>query len=237
MSVLSIIQDYCRLHALSVPSSIIGSTDTGVNQLYAILNEILSEIVTESKFNITTQECTFVAIANEDQGLITTLAPNGYQFAIFETFFDRTLMRPLFGPLNETEWQEIKALPSAGIMYRYRIRQNHLLFDPVPTAPFSTIAFEYMSSWCVTSSTGTLKATITADNDLFVFPENIIRKGMMYRWKQIKGLPYQADETKYWNLLNNYIAKDKVKRRINVACGQPVDVKPGVFVPLSSWNV
>lgn len=237
MTVLSIIQDHCRLHALSVPSGVIASTDTTVAQLLACLNETLGELVTESDFNVTTQESVFVATAAQDQGAMSTLAPFGYQFAIFETFFDRTLRRPLYGPLTETEWQELMALPTAGVWYKYRIKLNHLLFDPVPTAPFSTIAFEYMSSWCVKSAAGVLQSGIVADTDTFVFPENIVRKGMMFRWKQIKGLPYQADETKYYNLLNNYIAKDKVKRRINVSEGVPDDLRPGIFVPSNTWSV
>lgn len=235
MSLLSIIQDHCKLHSLNVPTSIIGSADTSVVQFQAIVKETLEELVTESNFNVTTQEATFVTIANSDQGAMTTLAPNGYQFMIFETFFDRTLRRPLYGPVSETEWQELKALPSAGVFYKYRIRLDHLYLDPTPAAPFSTMAFEYMSSWCVKSSTGTLKSGLTDDTDVFVFPENIVRKGLLFRWKQIKGLPYQADETQYYNLLNNYIAKDKVKRRIDVSEGAPVDLKPGVFVPSSSW--
>ncbi len=237
MSLLSIIQDHCRIHALSVPSSVIGSNDTNTQQLYAIVKELLEELVTESKFNVTTRETSFVMTAAEDQGAMTTLAPYGYQYAIFETFFDRTLMRPLTGPLDETEWQQLKAMPTAGPLYRFRIRGGHLLLDPVPTAPLSTIAFEYMSSWAVTDSSGTPKAVLTDDGDLFAFPENIVRKGMMFRWKQIKGLPYQADEMKYYNLLNNYISRDKVKRRINVADGAPVDVRPGIFVPSGSWNL
>lgn len=235
MSLLSIIQDHCKLHSLNVPSAIIGSLDTSVIQFQAIVQEVLSELVTESDFNVTTQEAVFVTIASEDQGAIQTLAPNGYQFMIFETFYDRTQRRPLFGPMSETEWQELKALPTAGICYKYRIRQDHILLDPAPAAPFSTMAFEYMSSWYVKSSAGVLKAAVTSDDDVFIFPENIIRKGLLFRWKQIKGLPYQADETQYYNLLNNYIAKDKVKRRINVADGEPVDLKPGIFVPTNSW--
>ncbi len=236
MSLLSIIQSHARLHAISVPSSVIGSTDTNTLQLYEILNEVLGEIVTESKFNVTTQEATHTLIASQDQGALATLCPNGYQFAIFETFYDRTLMRPLVGPLTESEWQSLMALPAAGPLYRFRILQDHLLIDPVPAAPFSLIAWEYMSSWCVKSSAGTLKAAMSADDDVFVFPENILKRGLSYRWKQIKGLPYQADETAYWNMLNNYIAKDKVKRRINVG---EIDrtARPGIMVPMYSWNV
>ena len=90
MSLLSIIQSHARLHAISVPSSVIGSTDTNTLQLYEIMIELLGEIVTESKFNVTTQEATHTLIASENQGALATLCPSGYQFAIFETFYDRT---------------------------------------------------------------------------------------------------------------------------------------------------
>lgn len=237
MTALSIIQDHCRIHALSIPTGVVGSGDTGVQQFLGILNELISEVVTESKFNVITQEATFTMAATEDQGAMTTLAPNGYQFAYFETFYDRTLRRALYGPLNETEWQQIKAIPNPGPFYKFRIRQDHLLINPVPTTPFSTVAFEYASSWAVLSNANVLKPAITEDTDTFVFPENILRKGLAFRWKQIKGLPYQADEVQYYNLLNNYIARDKVKRRIDLANPQPTDLAPGIFVPSGNWNV
>jgi hypothetical protein len=237
MNLLQIIQRHCQLHALAVPTGVIGSTDTQTIQLFAIFQQVIDEITTESKFNVTTQIATHTLIAAEDQGAMQTLCPSGYQFAIFETFYDRTLMRPLIGPMSESEWEALKALPTAGIMYKFRILQDHLLINPVPASPFSEIAWEYMSSWGTKSAAGVLKAAPTADDDVFVFPDNILIRGLSFRWKQIKGLPYQADETAYWNMLNNYIAKDKVKRRLNVSSGTPVDVKPGIFVPSNSWPV
>lgn len=237
MSVLSVIQHHCRVHALSIPSSVINSTDMGTQQLLGLLSQVVDEMVNESKFNVITLEAVFTATAAEDQGAMQTLAPFGYQFAYFETFFDRTLQRPLYGPLDETQWQEIKALPNPGPFYKFRIRGDHLLLNPAPAAPLSTIAFEYASSWAIKANNGTPKAEITADDDTFVFPERILKRGLAYYWNQRKGLPYQEDKDHYYDLLNNYISRDKVKRRINVADPEPVDIKPGVFVPSGNWNV
>jgi len=237
MTALSLIQQHCRVNALNVPTSIIGSQDTTVVQLVAILQEQLDELATQSEYNTTTVEATFTAIAAEDQGAITTLAPSGYQWMITETFFDRTLKRPVYGPLNATEWQEIKALPNPGPFYKFRFRGDHILLNPTPVSPLSNLAFEYVSSWLtIDGSTGARKAAITLDTDTFVFPDNILGKALSYRWKLIKGLPYQADETAFWNLLNNYIAKDKAKPRINLSAPQ-FGITPGIFVPAGSWNV
>lgn len=237
MSVLTLIQDFTRRHALAVPSAVIGSVDTTVVQLFQILQDVVEELTTESKFNVITREAVFTVTATESQGLMQTLAPYGYQWAYFETFFDRTLRRPLYGPLNETEWQEIKAIPNPGPFYKFRIRGDELLINPAPTAPLSTIAFEYASSWAVTDSGGTAQAGMLADTDLIIFPENILKRGLAYQWKQVKGLPYQEDKDKYYELMNNYIARDKVKRRINLAHPHPVDIRPGVFVPSGNWPV
>jgi hypothetical protein len=99
------------------------------------------------------------------------------------------------------------------------------------------MAFEYMSSWATKDNTGVPKELPTADNDTFVFPDVILKRGLAARWKQIKGLPYQADEKKFYDMLNNYVARDKVKRRIDISEGTPVDLRPGIFVPSNSWHV
>ncbi len=239
MSVLSLIQRHCQLHALAIPTAVVSSTDTQTIQLLAILQDSLDEIVTESKFNVTTLECLHTLTAAEDQGAIQDLGGglSGYISANFETFYDRSLMRPLYGPVNDTEWQELKAFPNPGPFYKFRIRGDHLLINPVPTAPLGEIAFEYMSSWAVKNSAGVAKELITADDDIFVFPENILRKWLTYRWKLIKGLPYQEDRQAAYGLLNQYIATDKVKARIDVSCPYDKFVQPGVFVPSGNWNV
>lgn len=234
-TLLSVIQSHCKRHALSVPTSVTGSTDTQIIQLWEILNDILAEMVRESDFNVSIRATTHVLIASQDQGAISTIAP-GFQFALLETFFDRTLKRPLYGPVSETEWEELQALPTAGTWYKYRLWQDHLWIDPVPAAPFSTIAFEYMTSYSVVNGV-TAKEATTDDADQFLFPDPIIKRGLAFYWKQIKGLPYQADEKKYYDMLTNYIARDKVKRRINVAEPVPIDLRPGIFVPSNTWPV
>lgn len=233
MSVLSIIQQHCRIHALNVPTAVIGSTDTQVNQLYGVLLETLDDMIQESKFNVTTQEAVFTVTAAEDQGAMATLAPNGYFQANIGTFYDRT-NKLAMTPLSDTEWQAMKASGATGPSFQFRIRNDRLLLSPVPTAPLPQVAFEYMSSWCVKSAAGTLQSTILADDDTMVFPPMIVRKWLMYRWKLLKGLPYQEDMQAAYEQLNNYIARDKVKRPISLD-DRSSSAVPSVMVPSGSW--
>lgn len=236
MTLLSIVQQHCQVHALAVPASVISSQDTSVKQFLGILNELVESMVDESAWQAFTEEGTFTLTAGENQGAISTIAPNGYLWFHNETFYDRTLRRPLYGPISDTEWQQLKALPNPGPYYKYRIRGDRLLINPAPTvAPFSTIAFEYASSYGVRDATGASKETFTADTDTFKLPERILRRGLAFRWKQIKGLPYQADELAYYKMLNNAIARDATKRPYNLAHSGVPELSPGIFVPFGNW--
>lgn len=238
MTLLTIVQEHCKKNALAVPAVVAASTNTTVVQLQALLNELLEDMVDQSQFQAFTREALFTLVAGEDQGSISTIADAGFLWAHNETFYDRTLRRPVYGPLTDVEWQQIKALPNPGPWYKYRIRQNRLLFNPVPTTPYSLIAFEYASSYGVLAMNGTTyKAAFTVDTDTFVGPEKILKKGLSYRWKRQKGLQYQAEEIEYFDLLNNYIARDATKRAMNMADNCPMSLEPGIFVPSGNWPV
>lgn len=238
MSLLTIIQNHCQKNTLAVPSTVIGNADTTIVQLLALLNELVEEMVDESQFQAFTREALFTLIPGEDQGSIFAIADEGFLWAHNKTFYDRTLRRPLYGPVTDVEWQQLKALVNPGPWYKYRIRENHLLINPVPVTPYSQIAFEYASSYGVLGADGTTyKASFTVDTDTFILAEKLLKKGLDFKWKRQKGLQYQADEIDYYKMLNNAIARDATKRPMRMDHEVPMSLRPGVFVPLGNWNV
>lgn len=238
MTLLTVVQQFCQINALNIPNFVVSNGDTNVLQMLGICNEMLDEIVDTNKWQAFTQEGHFTMIAAESQGSVKTLAPNGFLWFNFETFYDRTLRRPLYGPVDDQEWQAIKAIPNPGPYYKFRIRGDQFLINPAPTvAPFSVIYFEYASSFGVTSGTGVAKALFTADDDQFNLDDKILRKGLGFRYKQLKGLPYQADEVSYYSLLNSAIAKKTPRRAYNLGSGENFTIQPGIFVPSGNWPV
>lgn len=241
MTLLTLVQDHCRVHALNVPTTVVGSQDTSTKQIWGLVNSLIEDIVDESKWQAFAVEKTFTLIAAEDQGTIDSIlgANNGFLWFYPDTFYDRTLRRPLYGPVTAEEWQQLKALPNPGPWYKFRIRGDHLLINPAPTVAggLSSIAVEYASSFGVKDAGGTRKAQFTLDDDVSVLPERILKKGLAFRWKQLKNLPYQADETRYFDMLNNYIARDGTKRSYNLGENRPLSLRPGVFVPSGNWPV
>jgi hypothetical protein len=197
-------------------------------------------VIDESKWQAFSMQATWTLIPGEDQGdLSVDILPNkGFLWAYNETFYDRTQRRPLYGPVTDVEWQQLKAVPNPGPWYKFRIMGNHLLINPAPTIHgLSQIAFEYATSFGVRGSDGTLKNGFSADDDTSVLPERILKKGLAYRWKELKGLPFQSEEDRYFQMLNNYIVRDGTKRAHNLAEPDMPMLKPGIFVPSGNWPI
>jgi hypothetical protein len=220
---------------LPAPTTVFGSSDTQVLQYGALANEILEDMFDRGYWQELEQEALFVTVATESQGNIYTLAPNGLNYFTPMTIFDRTLRLPVYGPLNAQEWQALKALPTTGPLYKYRIRGDLLLFNPVPVAGHSC-AIEYMSEWGVAVAGVPAKKWFTADTDTPYIDANVFLNGVRWRWKAEKGFDYAEDFRMYEEGLVNSLSRNATKPTVNISGSYP-RAQPGIFIPAGSWNV
>lgn len=235
MNLLALVQEFTARMGLPRPAQVAGSTDPQVQQILALLNETLEDIV-DKGWSALTQESTFSTVDGEDQGAITSLAPNGFKWILQETIFNRTLRLPLFGPIAASKWQALKALPNAGPFYKYRIVRDRLLFNPAGIAGHDC-AFEYASSYCVLADDGTTyKPYPTADSDTFLFPDTVILAGLRWKRKYEKGLEYAEDFRRFEELIANAKSRDGGKPALSMD-GEGCGFAPGIFVPSGNWNV
>lgn len=189
-------------------------------------------MLTRFKLQGATQEAVFTVTATEDQGLLTTIAPNGYRYMIPKTFFNRSTRIQMIGPLTDTEWEQLKTLPIAGPYYRYYIRQNHLYFSPVGVAGH-ICAFLYQSAYGVLDGdTPTVaKQYATKDNDTYIFPDEMMLSGVEWLWRSTKGLDYAEDFRAFEVMINNH-KSNTVPSSPALIDGSQNGITPGILVPL-----
>jgi len=236
-TLLTLIRTFSARMGLPVPASVAGSSDHQVVQLLALLNKALEDIVDRWDWQDLQYEATFTTVAGEDQGALSTLAPQGFLRIFNETIFNRTLRLPLFGPMRKEQWQAIKALPTSGPFYKYRILRGRLLFNPVASVGH-TCAFEYQSSWSVIpeGSTAPASAAFTRDGDTSVFTDSLLLAALEWQWLLRKGLDYAEEYLRYQTLGNNQAGRDTPKGRVNLA-EQASSMIPGIWVSPGNWPV
>lgn len=194
MTMLSIIQDAADELSLPRPDVVAGSTDRQVRQLLAIANREGKEQTSTYAWQALIEQQTFTTVAAAIQ---PSAVPADFQRFIPDSFFNRTTMRQVSGPITPQAWQLLQARPAASTIYlAYRRRQGSFLITPTPPAN-ETIAYEYISKNWALSSTSVAKAKFTADDDTTYLDEDLVTLGIIWRFLAAKGLPYAEEKKTY----------------------------------------
>lgn len=236
MSLLTVVQEFCRRTGLSVPTSVVGDSDTQTQQLLGLVNELVGEItLVPYSFTALQREATFTTVSGADQGALSTLADDGYKSIIPDSMYNRTQNLPILGPILSDEWQRLQSMGMTGTNYYFRERLGHLWFNPDATAG-DTVAFEYRSTYAVVAADGTTyKATFTVDTDTFLLPESLLTLGLRWKWREEKGLDYGSLRESFERQLYTYKAEDGTKSRIDLS-GESRKLSTGIIVPVGSYN-
>lgn len=234
LSLLSVIQKFCKRTGLASPGTVVGNTDAIVIQLLAMLEEAGIQLRERGAWQALIREATHTTTAAENQGAMTTIASDGFNWVMWETLYDRTNQLPLIGPCSPNLWQFYKAVAVTGPRYTFRIRGGNLLVQPTPTAG-DTWAFEYVSRNWITNSGGASPAEyFAADTDLILLPDEVLLAELRWRWKKEKGQAYAEDFNSAEMMISAALGRDAIKPTLHMDGGMKAP-QPGIFVSPGSW--
>lgn len=234
MTMLTVVQRFCRRTNLTVPPTVYGTTDPQIRQILAILEEEGNDLSARADWEALTFEAVHTSLAQEDQGAIDTIASNGFSYIKLETIWNRSLNQPIYGGVSPQDWQALKGTNVTGPQYQYRIRGGRLLINPTPVAG-ETWAFEYVSkNWILGADGTTYKQYFTLDTDTILLPEELVLLGLRWRWKKEKGFEYAEDFRTYEYQVKDAISRNGSRRTLNMS-GNSEGATPRVFIPSGSW--
>lgn len=216
------------------PGVVVGATDPTVMQLLSLANEVGTELMDTGDWRKLRKEKTFTTLAQETQ---TGMVPTDLGAWIDETFWNRTARRPIYGPISSAQWQAWKAFDTFPVMDVFYFRGSDILVQPVPPAG-ETYAFEYIKNlWCQ-SAVGVEQSEWLADTDTGILSERLMTLGIIWRYKQARGLNYDKDEEIYNLEVSKELAKDSPRSTHSFANGNNWwGRRPGLVIPEGSWDV
>jgi hypothetical protein len=241
LSLLQIVQQFAARTGLAVPSQVIDSTDPGVRQMAALLNEGIEEMVPGYEWTDMLQQCTFNTQGQSNQGPISTLTGFPTDYILNDILWDTTTRLPIFGPVGAQRWEQYKALPITGTLLQYRLEQGNLLLYPLTPPVGDVIIFEAMMLYPIvdnvtTPGTPIFKQYFQLDTDQCVFKDRITINSLRWRYKREKGLAYAEDQKRYSDLLELEKMRNGTGRILNMN-GDEENFGPGILVPSGSWNI
>lgn len=235
MSLLTVISGACKELTIAVPSAVIAATDTQTMQLLTLCTKDAKDLLRRFDWQVLTKEASFTTSATEQQTTLSAIGVSDFFRMVDSSMWNRTRAWRVLGPVSPQDWQKRRAaFAQVSPQYWYRIRGNAVLFNPVPESG-SSIYFEYISSkWCQSTS-GTVQAEWAADSDTALIDEEVLRLGVVWRWRKAKGLDYGEDMRTYEGALENIFGSDGARG--------PIDMLGDTFslglptIPDGNWNV
>ena len=207
MSLLTTVQRFCRRTNITVPATVIGTTDSQIAQIYALLEEEGNDLSGRGSWQTLTLEALHTTVATESQGCIEDIADQGFRYIKNDTIWDRTENLPIL-VIDGPDWQAEKGFAETSPRYRARIRGDELIATPTPVAG-NTWAFEYVTWNWINSNQ---KQYFTSDSDTIDLPEPVIQMGLRWRWKKEKGLEYGEDFRTYEKMVEDALGREGIKK-------------------------
>ncbi len=232
---LEMVQTVCAEQALPLPLTLFGNVDTQTVQMRALLN---LEIATVRKWpdvywTELKREWSFTTLAADVQPSNAVPPSTDFDHFIDGTMWDRTLTRPVVGPISPQLWEAWKARPVlTSVVFGFILRGNDFLTAPNPPAGDS-VHYEYISQYCVYSAgTATTpdRQKFEADTDTCIFPTNVIQQGLRWRFLRAKGLDYSQEYADWINMLQVEASRTGGMPVISMA-GSYNDWLAGPYVP------
>jgi hypothetical protein len=195
MSLLTVIQDAMVLCGQPQPSSAISNTDPTVAKFVAFAQ--IEVDTTGSDYNWRNMN---IAMQLTGDGTTTLYSlPSDFERilqgqALWSTKYPSI---PLQGPISSQDLLALRALPVMPVRPVWRLIGSTLEIWPALSSG-ELVNGEYKSANPISSSDATTRrARWSADSDFTLFPEVILKLGLIWRWKQSKGLDYAEDFRTY----------------------------------------
>lgn len=236
MTLLSIVRSAAPLIGIIRPSVVATATDQTVLLLLELAQKEGEELARYGDWRALRKEKTFTTVAAETQ--TDTPIPTDLAGIADGTVWNRSARRRLIGPIDPVEWQRWKAQSTFPVTDGFTLRGTSWLMQPTPTAG-QTIAYEYRSAnWCQ-SNASVAQSAWAADTDTGLLSERLMKMGIVWRFKQARGLEWQTDHEDYISEVDGELARDRPRKIHQMGGGWPMMVGriPGVAIPDGSWNV
>lgn len=232
-SALTLVQDACSMLAITPPATLFGTVDSQPIQMRTLLNEELAE---QRKWPDVywvklIKEWNFTTLAADVQP--SNALPPDMDHFVDQSMWDRTLTRPVVGPISPQLWEAWKARPVlTSVVFGFRLRGNQFLTAPNPPAG-DAVYYEYISTLAVyshgTASTPDLDS-FQNDDDTCVFDTTVLERGIRWRFLRAKGLSYAQEYEEWVSLLQREASRTGGMPRLSMA-GSFSDWLAGPYVP------
>jgi len=212
MTLLSVATEVAKKVGLNVPDVVATSTDREMVEMLSVINEMAQRIARGHDW----QKLSAIATVTGDGSTEDFALPTDFDRQLVKSqIWSSSLETPLSHISDLDRWLGLDVQSYDYVINAWIIYGGELHIKPA-LASAVTGKYFYQSNLIVAPSAGDNKAEFDADTDTFRLDEQLLKLGVIWQWRENKGLPYAEDMANYEELKERLVARDKGSRMIRV---------------------
>lgn len=202
-TVLRVLQDVCPKIGLDVPTAVFGSIDREHMELAAMANDMAERIAQGHDWQALTVEHSFTG----DNVAEAFAFPDDYDRLILNGDVWNSRTNNPVDPLDHNVWlgRETRGFD---VYSAYNILGNKMRVRPI-LEDGETVTFMYVKNVFAKSAASVEQDCFKADDDEFLLPDRLLRLGLIWQWRESKGLPYAEDMMTYEEVMAKEVRSER----------------------------
>jgi hypothetical protein len=231
MTILSVIKDVAKVCGIAVPDAVFSSTDREHVELASLAQEMAERIANGHDW----QKLSKITTITGDGSTEEFDLPSDYDRMLVKSQVWSSSLETALSPITDLDkWLEIDIKSFDFVVNAWTIYGGQMHVKPALGAGV-TAKYFYQSNLIVDPAAGADTTTFTADTDSFILDERLLKLGIIWRWKEQKGQPYDEWMADYEELKERLVVRDRGSRMIRVgSVRMPSDVTiayPQTIIP------
>ena len=199
-NILEIYQEVASLVATQKPTDLFDADNQQSAIFLSIAKDTLDSLRRYGDWQEVTKEGRLTVVPNKSVYKLTDFCPDFYAL-MSNTVYVKDTAEKTIGSVTAEQWMRDRFFNAGRSDLQFKIQNNCIRFLNPPQQK-CTIVFYYRSAVIALNGEDSCccaeeKTTLTANTDIPVFDEYLVKLGIIWRWYKRNGMPYEEELNEY----------------------------------------
>ncbi|MBR1601016.1 MAG: hypothetical protein IJ677_05490 [Alphaproteobacteria bacterium] len=215
-TILEICREVADLSAVKRPDDLFNTTSQQNNIFLSVAKSTLDSLLRYGDWQELIKDGWIKTVKGKKQYIINDYIPDFYSL-LNNTLYIKDTNEKVIGSVTPEQWMRDKCSIGGTLGTKFKFQNGKLVFSDEPKNRVK-IVFQYRSNNIVWDfKTFEEKNTLTANTDVPIFDEYLVKLGILWRWLKRNGLDYSEEYVEYQRELKKRFGTSLAVSDINLA--------------------
>ncbi len=215
-TILEICREVADLAAVKRPNDLFNTTSQQDSVFLSVAKSSLDSMLRYGDWQELTKEAAFYTVSGKKQYPISEIVPDFFSL-LNNTIYIRDTKEQVIGSITPEQWAREKCFCCTGSDIKFKIQNGRFVFLSEPPCGVK-IVFQYRSNNIVWDfNTFEEKSVLTANTDVPIFDEYLVKLDILWRWLKRNGMDYAEEYNEFQHELKKKFGAELATRDICLA--------------------